>query len=1037
MRMKALRLTAVAIAAAAVQLFNSAPSACAAFSTADLPQVGYHPGGISYYGVPYFANAMWLDDRNWAAKTASGRVPLNAGQTDTFGNPLRIDAGQITLIAQPGQNSDHQELYTGRVVLTWTGDADVRITSSQTTFKPTGSTDIPAGQPQSNGAATGNLVNGQRVYQMPTNPNGFTVEIFAINTANPPKNVSVWLRDPATGNSLINQKFHPIFLARLNDANWKYIRFMGMTATNASPEQDWSDRRRPQHTFQTGVINPRNPAPGTSFTGNRITGVAWEHLVALANTSNKDMWINIPHLATDAYVTNLARLLCFGADANGNPYLTTQTSPVYPPLASPRKIYIEYSNEIWSNGNSFPQGDWAQLQANAQGLTKGAFNARRFSQIWRIFQTVFTNNDRLIKVGAVFTGSNDYTTKFINELRAYGPTLSPAQEPDIIAPTTYFGNGIQDWVNEKARTQAGTADEWFYTTATFDHDNNASTPNVPVSKPLNDPYWTSAAFTRHMDEAFAEWKRRLLSDSAIQGGGFDATGIGGGFDYWLVTMAATTWPTKKPIVAYEGGPSLYTNYIDLGDIRDNGVTDFIVAMNRQQTFRDVYRIHLNLAKAKGLWSHSMFLDSSTWGKYGQWGHLARIHDNPDTSVKYKFIKDWFTEANGLRNINTPQNAVPSFSTPASLPQAMVGQPYYQEGLATGGNPGLTVEIISTSLVAGMTASVSSGKVIVNGTPTATGSSYIFARVKDADGDPVWRTFTVRVVQRSSDPSVTLNFEGLPNTASSNTPEPLDQSGYRFVSVGNGAGSALRVAGITQGYPSQVLETKNWGTRMRFSRIDGRPFDLTDLDVALAAGNAAGGSIKLTGSAPGGIVLQQITNIPVQKSPMIKLNLDWITMDSVEIIFYELPNGTGGARNGAVDNIRFNGTPTPPATVTYQAELCTAQSGCVVSSANPGWTGTGFMDYGYNGTWIEWNNVNVGSGSKTLTFRYANGSGADRPKVVIVNGVTAGNLNFSATANWNTWSTTSIQVNLNSGNNTIRLMANTAAGGANLDSMTVQ
>ena len=40
---------------------------------------------------------------------------------------------------------------------------------------------------------------------------------------------------------------------------------------------------------------------------------------------------------------------------------------------------------------------------------------------------------------------------FLQEIHDFGPTLSPPVEPDLISPTTYFGNGIQDWAHERAR----------------------------------------------------------------------------------------------------------------------------------------------------------------------------------------------------------------------------------------------------------------------------------------------------------------------------------------------------------------------------------------------------------------------------------------------------------------------------------------------------------------------------------------------------------------------------------------------------------
>ncbi len=125
-------------------------------------------------------------------------------------------------------------------------------------------------------------------------------------------------------------------------------------------------------------------------------------------------------------------------------------------------------------------------------------------------------------------------------------------------------------------------------------------------------------------------------------------------------------------------------------------------------------------------------------------------------------------------------------------------------------------------------------------------------------------------------------------------------------------------------------------------------------------------------------------------------------------------------------------------VNYQAESYTALSGCAVARNHTGYTGTGFVNYGENGTWIEWNNVNVdAAGEYNLTFRYANGAN-DRPAAVRVNGAGLGNLTFAPTGGWTTWKATPmVKATLRSGTNTIRVTANTSLGGPNLDSMTVK
>ena len=57
--------------------------------------------------------------------------------------------------------------------------------------------------------------------------------------------------------------------------------------------------------------------------------------------------IGIPYYASDDYITKLAQLFKYGSDGV-NPYTSRQTNPVFPPLDPGRKLYFEYSNEIWN-----------------------------------------------------------------------------------------------------------------------------------------------------------------------------------------------------------------------------------------------------------------------------------------------------------------------------------------------------------------------------------------------------------------------------------------------------------------------------------------------------------------------------------------------------------------------------------------------------------------------------------------------------------------------------------------------------------------
>ncbi|MCG6928796.1 MAG: hypothetical protein LJF30_26260 [Acidobacteria bacterium] len=705
---------------------------------ATLPVVSYHPGGPSYWDRPYFANAL-LAGGAWTVDW-SGVPHWNVPQFDDNGFPLYLESGQRLIAPINGLHAGYGDeappgwpdlltLLRGHFVLTWQGTADIRVEGGPGTFLGA----------ESSGPETGLLTDGRRVYRF-SEPPGW-ISIYAISGG--VTDIRVWLPDPEEPDtlSLEGQLFHPTFLDRLADAPWGLIRFMDWGRTNASPVQDWSDRRPPSHAFAVGVLNPRPPADG--FAGDRSTGVAYEHMVALANAADKDLWINVPHLATDDFVTRLAQLIRYGSDGT-NPYTAPVASPVWPPLEEGLMVYVEYSNEIWSGGNSFAQGEWANDRAQELGISKAAFNGRRFCQVWRVFQGVFGGSARLVRVAAVFTAHQSYTTEFLEEIRDYGPTLSPAVEPDVVAMTTYFGNGIQDWAHETARQRAGTSDPWFYTTETFDAGGGDMRP---VSLPTSDPYWASDAYARHRREAFGEWRRRILAGSAAAGGGPDATGLGGGFDVWLADLARTTFSQPKPLVAYEGGPSLYTDYMNGGDVRDDGITWFISAMNRDPEIRELYDIHLNMAWSKGLWTHSAFVDCSVWGKYGQWGHLEHLDQPLAEAPKYAFLLDHIAEMSGLRHVDDPRGAVPVFETGPTLPGGLYQSPYSVDLRATGGDGSLSARVIGASLVPGLVAEPVAGEpgtVRLHGTPLEAGPSYVYVRATDGDGDPAWRIFTAYV-----------------------------------------------------------------------------------------------------------------------------------------------------------------------------------------------------------------------------------------------------------------------------------------------------
>lgn len=180
--------------------------------------------------------------------------------------------------------------------------------------------------------------------------------------------------------------FHPVWIDHLK--RFKVIRFMPWM-TSDLPDMTWADRPKKGRLSQADNY--------TSF-----RGVAPEYIVELAKELKCDVWVNIPPLATNDYVQGLANLL-----KNSLPNTV--------------KVYIEYSNEIWSTG---PHGDstWqgnANVRLAAEEIRRGNSNlnadgstdmavlamrryARRTKEIGDIFVLVFGAASRNARVRPVY-----------------------------------------------------------------------------------------------------------------------------------------------------------------------------------------------------------------------------------------------------------------------------------------------------------------------------------------------------------------------------------------------------------------------------------------------------------------------------------------------------------------------------------------------------------------------------------------------------------------------------------------------------------
>lgn len=222
----------------------------------------------------------------------------------------------------------------------------------------------------------------------------------------------------------------------------------------------------------------------------------------------------------------------------------------------------------------------------------------------------------------------------------------------------------------------------------------------------------------------------------------------------------------------------------------------------------------------------------------------------------------------------------------------------------------------------------------------------------------------------------------------------------------------------------------------------------ETDEVLSSGNAIGANL--------------VVNLDTVSMKKISLFVD--ASAAPAIAEFEVYNATGGAQSSSASGLlssvpasssvpsssassivsssvppvsSSSASSAPAVVTTYEAEDGVVTSGAVEFN-HSGYTGSGFVNYDNQiGSALEWTISQASAGSATLTFRFANGTTADRAMNIVVNDASVNsNLSFPGTGAWNSWTTRSINVNLQSGTNTIRTVATTSNGGPNMDHLVV-
>ncbi len=377
-----------------------------------------------------------------------------------------------------------------------------------------------------------------------------------------------YLRDirvflPGLGNGPARPLFRPGFLKL-----WRGIacfRFMDWMKTNGSPIEHWSQRP----TLEDATWTRR--------------GIPVEVMVDLCNRLKADAWFCIPHRADDEYVRRFAALVRDRLDPE-------------------RKVWIEYSNEVWNS--RFAQARYARKKAAELGLGPkqrpweggGIYYARRSVEIFRIWSNVFGTDRRRLRRVIAWQAGNVW---WLEHILFKQPGVK--ETADVVAIAPYFHFVIRPHSSGARGLSAAVVDKW------------------PVS--------------RLMDAVESQ-----CLPAAIQA---------------MKKTARFARTHGLELAAYEGGQHLVGAG---GAENDAALTRLFQQANAGPRMGKAYRAYLAAWSRAGGGLFCHFSSVSRWSKWGSWGLLQYMDEPPAHSPKFLAVMNWARSLG--QNVRVPKPREP-------------------------------------------------------------------------------------------------------------------------------------------------------------------------------------------------------------------------------------------------------------------------------------------------------------------------------------------------------------------------------------------
>jgi hypothetical protein len=493
-----------------------------------------------------------------------------------------------------------------------------------------------------------------------------------------PGMLKAWCTEPGGGEP--EPLWHPVYLKHLREDPSQVLRFMGFLEINglegdkARMNADWR-LRRPAHYTIGGLvaISPANWRRHALVDFRGGGQVPYEWLFDLCARTGKDPWVQAPHVASDTYLKSLASL-----------------AAAYLPKG--RRLWFEFSNELWNNyGPYVPQYQAAEAEGRRYNRDQGWGSGHLQASALKTFETAWLeagrDDDELVNVLSGFALSPEYNGRVLAGAKAIAQDVA-----EVFAITTYFGASLTSQLFALSYGKKGGPDEGLYRQAA-----------EIIRKDIHDTYQSW--------EANAQLCRR--------------EGV--------------------PLVAYEGGSHITaTGYGDQNNPSHAAFMEFLANLHKHPLIAELYLEHWAFWTAAGGRTASMWTDIGSYGYYGYWGAREDVTEGPDGAPRAAAALTFAERQAGIRALDDPIGRSPRFEKNAQYRiEAGVSSTIFLK--ASDGDGPLRSALLGGEIPPGMSVSHDGSEgFLLTGVPLIPGHYLFIARISDSDGDPDYAVLDVTV-----------------------------------------------------------------------------------------------------------------------------------------------------------------------------------------------------------------------------------------------------------------------------------------------------